>query len=1117
MKHLQTKSLSTKRRIAAHFLTTSTIAILGVQIAGAITVTNPTITGYGTATRCEINTSAPAGFQTADSSNGGGADQVDVRVVSNGVNVGQDSRFVFKFGSQNASHFTKITNKPAISNGPLTLEWIDTPGTNVVASLNIPLADLHAAGGECATAAIQAGFVPVGTNTAPIAAAGPDQNLLADFTGSGTAQTVIVDAASSSDPDGDTLTYSWTQVSGPATARISSAEAPNVENFVKVSVNPARAVFSQPSSTGTVVYRVTVTDPSGETDTDDISVVWSANTPPTTTAPNTQNPNSPVLAGSSVPLSSGTSISTSGNPVTYSWVQTSGPSVTLDNPNSPNPNFPAPAAGGIVTFVLTISDGISTTTQTVTVNLVIDQTPVADAGPDQTLIDVARGTVVTLDGTSSIDPDGGTLTYAWSQVSGASVTLSDATAAQPTFTYPHNPHPKVSKFNSGKVLKGQPANAIVFELIVSDGASTSAADQVTITINTNDVPVADAGVDQTLFGQANGDTFTLAGSGTDPDGDTLTFTWTQTAGRSLTLSDATLATPTVTYDGGGTTGVDDVFTFSLIVNDGSTDSVADTVTFTLKDNRVPIANAGIDQNGINAGEIVTLNGSGSSDADGDALTYTWSQVSGPTAALSSTTVENPTFTAPDVTGASTLVYQLIVSDGKVSSVADTVSIGVQPTGTITIIQIVQGSDNSFAFDSPIAALNTSLQTSGGTGQLFADDVNTGTYTVTAADMKSQGYALTNLTCNDGDSTADLNERKATIVLAPGENVTCTFTSVNSREAATVAIQEYLTVRNALILSHQPSRSRRIDRLKGQSANGSVTAGGLALPGSTRLPVQVAMNGDDASFATSLSSARAAGGALKTGKGSIDVWGEAYLSNFDAAGRDGNFSIYYAGADYLMSDKVLVGGLVQLDKFKQSGANGVGGVGAGNGDGYMVGPYVTARLSDNIYVDARAAWGKSDNSISPLGTFVDDFNTKRMLYSGSVTGEFKFGGKVLFEPAISLRHLGEVQEAYTDTLGVIIPEQDVSQGELSFAPRIATSLAMKNGWTMRPHASLEGIYSFGDYVENILGSNTRARVEGGVDWYSQSGVTAGISAFADGLGADSYGAQGIRVSLSYTMK
>ena len=81
----------------------------------------------------------------------------------------------------------------------------------------------------------------------------------------------------------------------------------------------------------------------------------------------------------------------------------------------------------------------------------INDPPIADAGDDQT---VDEGTLVTLDGTGSFDPDGDALAFAWTQTVGPPVTLSDVTAAQPQFTAPP---------------VGPPGETLRFALEVTDG------------------------------------------------------------------------------------------------------------------------------------------------------------------------------------------------------------------------------------------------------------------------------------------------------------------------------------------------------------------------------------------------------------------------------------------------------------------------------------------------------------------------------------------------------------------------------------------------------------------------------------------------------------------------
>ena len=93
-------------------------------------------------------------------------------------------------------------------------------------------------------------------------------------------------------------------------------------------------------------------------------------------------------------------------------------------------------------------------------------------------------------------------------------------------------------------------------------------------------------------------------------------------------------------------------------------------------NRLPVAHAGPDRTVVER-TSVALDGTASTDPDGDALTFAWYQASGPPVTLAGTTTASPTFTAPSVTAATALVFQLTVSDGQASG-SDHVTITVLP-------------------------------------------------------------------------------------------------------------------------------------------------------------------------------------------------------------------------------------------------------------------------------------------------------------------------------------------------------------------------------------------------------------------------------------------------------
>ncbi len=217
----------------------------------------------------------------------------------------------------------------------------------------------------------------------------------------------------------------------------------------------------------------------------------------------------------------------------------------------------------------------------------------------------------------------------------------------------------------------KPAGNMLWAVLfcVATAVSFNGCGDVSNVSTPNNPPVANAGPDQGNI--AGGTTITLDGSkSSDPNGNPLTFRWTlmtKPAGSNASLSSTTSVKPTFTVD-----LVTGDYTAQLIVNDGTVDSAPDSVTISTA-NVAPVANAGPDQPSVAPGPV-TLDGSASSDANGDPLTYSWTFTSipgGSAAVLTSPNTVSPTFTV-DLAGS--YVVQLIVNDGTVDSAPSTVTI-----------------------------------------------------------------------------------------------------------------------------------------------------------------------------------------------------------------------------------------------------------------------------------------------------------------------------------------------------------------------------------------------------------------------------------------------------------
>jgi PKD domain len=156
--------------------------------------------------------------------------------------------------------------------------------------------------------------------------------------------------------------------------------------------------------------------------------------------------------------------------------------------------------------------------------------------------------------------------------------------------------------------------------------------------------------------------------------------WADFTMREHTLTGPTTSKPSFTADVAGNYSIQLVVTDSL-----GTASTPSSVLVSFND-VAPIANAGSNQSAV-VGAAVTLNGSKSTDTDGESLTYKWSLVSAPSG--SKAVISNPTAQSaslvPDLPG--TFVVQLIVNDGFLNSLPATAQIAVVSQQTTLIAQI----------------------------------------------------------------------------------------------------------------------------------------------------------------------------------------------------------------------------------------------------------------------------------------------------------------------------------------------------------------------------------------------------------------------------------------------
>jgi len=206
-----------------------------------------------------------------------------------------------------------------------------------------------------------------------------------------------------------------------------------------------------------------------------------------------------------------------------------------------------------------------------------------------------------------------------------------------------------------------PAGERRFELVLESASLTTPPQQVSVTTR----QVAPVAWVPSRIVTPIGRRIEIDGTRSDDaNADPLSFTWTGDPTRVLLDAETTSRV-------GLLPTVDGASTVRLIVNDGTTDSPPALLELIALDPSVtrhdPVARAG-DDTSASIGKLVTLDGRASYDVDGDALSYTWRSISGPSLELSRAGTAQPTVRA---TSAGRAVIGLVVGDGTNSSPEDT--------------------------------------------------------------------------------------------------------------------------------------------------------------------------------------------------------------------------------------------------------------------------------------------------------------------------------------------------------------------------------------------------------------------------------------------------------------
>jgi hypothetical protein len=183
-----------------------------------------------------------------------------------------------------------------------------------------------------------------------------------------------------------------------------------------------------------------------------------------------------------------------------------------------------------------------------------------------------------------------------------------------------------------------------------------------------------------------------------------------------------------------------------------------------------------------------------------------------------------------------------------------------------------------------------------------------------------------------------------------------------------------------------------------------------------------------------------------------VWAESRQAPFQTVGSAQALTTTYFGADYRLGSDLLLGAMVQRDdRIVTLPIDGE----VTATDAYLAGPYAAYRLSPNLVLGGRAAFGETSNGTALLSEEAD-FTTSHLLTEARLSGSWGFGEWQLM-PAAAVTHVDETSIAAIPG----VAGTNVTMTRFTAGPEVRRPIDMGFGSSLEPFAFFKTSFDLDD--------------------------------------------------------